>query len=256
MMMLRLMSLLVILCRLWQIPQTQGRIQRKSETTTTEQTWTNQESSALGHSDHCLVHLIPTYKHKLKSAKPAIRTVKKWTTEAKEELQDCFDCTDWSVFEEATGDLDTFTDTVTSYISFCEEVCVPTKTFRTFNNNKPWFTAKLSQLRQAKEEAYRNGDRTLYNALRNTLTKEIRADKRSYSEKLKNRFSANDSAALWRGLQDITNYKRPSPPAEASKGLADDLNDFYCRRYRSLRIKTTRHKNSFFPSAITTLNCS
>ncbi|KAK0141932.1 hypothetical protein N1851_020403 [Merluccius polli] len=160
--------------------------------------------AALGHSDHCLVHLIPTYKHKLKSAKPAIRTVKKWTTEA-EELQDCFDCTDWSVFEEATGDLDTFTDTVTSYISFCEEVCVPTKTFRTVKNNKPWFTAKLSQLRQAKEEAYRNGDRTLYNALR------------------------NDSAALWRGLQDITNYKRPSPPAEASKGLADDLNDFYCR---------------------------
>ena len=60
--------------------------------------------AALGRSDHCLVHLIPTYKQKLKTAKPVIRSTKKWTEEAKEELQDCFDCTDWSVFEEATAD--------------------------------------------------------------------------------------------------------------------------------------------------------
>ncbi len=32
--------------------------------------------AALGLSDHCLVHLIPTYRQKLKSAKPVIRTVK------------------------------------------------------------------------------------------------------------------------------------------------------------------------------------
>ena len=134
-----------------------------------------------------------------------IRSTKKWTEEAKEELQDCFDCTDWSVFEEATADLDELTDTVTSYISFCEEVCVPTKTFRIFNNNKPWFTPNLRQLRQAKEEAYRNGDKPLFKALRNSLTKEIRAAKKQYSEKLKNQFSANDTPALWRGLQDITN---------------------------------------------------
>ena len=105
---------------------------------------------------------------------------------------------------------------------------MPTKTFRIFNNNKPWFTPNLRQLRQAKEEAYRNGDKPLFKALRNSLTKEIRAAKKQYSEKLKNQFSANDTTALWRGLQDITNYKRPPPPAEASNGLADDLNAFYC----------------------------
>ena len=46
-----------------------------------------------------------------------------------------------------------------------------------------------------------SGDRILYNQARNTLTKEIRVAKRSYSEKLKNRFSANDPASVWRGLQ-------------------------------------------------------
>ena len=56
--------------------------------------------------------------------------------------------------------------------------------FCTFNNNKPWFTAKLRQIRHAKDEAYRSG------------TKEIRVAKRSYTEKLKIRFSANDPVSV------------------------------------------------------------
>uniref|UniRef100_A0A1A8C8J6 Alkylated DNA repair protein AlkB homologue 8 N-terminal domain-containing protein n=1 Tax=Nothobranchius kadleci TaxID=1051664 RepID=A0A1A8C8J6_NOTKA len=183
--------------------------------------------AALGLSDHNLIHLIPTYK--LKSVKPAIRTVRKWTNEAKEELQDCFDCTDWRVFADATGDLNELTDTVTSYITFCEEVCVPTKTFRTFNNNKPWFTATLSQLRRAKEQAYRAGDRPLYKSLRNTLNKEIRAAKIKYAAKLKNQFTANNPTLLWRNIQQITNYRRPSSISDANHGLAEELNGFYCR---------------------------
>ena len=167
--------------------------------------------AALGLSDHCMVHLLPNYKQKLKTAKPVVRTVKRWTTESKLELQACFECTDWSVFEAAATDLDELTDTVTSYTSFCEDMCVPTKTFCTYNNNKPWFTAKLRTLRQAKEEAYRSGDRVLYNTARNTLTKEIKVAKRCYTEKLKSSFSANDPASVWRGLQEITNYRRPSP---------------------------------------------
>ncbi len=45
------------------------------------------------------------------------------------------------------------------YISFCEDICIPTRTFLSFNNDKPWFTGKLKQLRQAKEDAYRSGDK-------------------------------------------------------------------------------------------------
>ncbi len=68
-----------------------------------------------------------------------------------------FDLTDWTVFEAAATDLDELTETVTSYISFCEDMCIPTRTHLTYNNDKPWFTAKLRQLRQAKEYAYRKG---------------------------------------------------------------------------------------------------
>ncbi len=127
--------------------------------------------AALGLSDHCLVHLIPTYRQKLKSAKPVLRTVKRWTNEAEEDLKACFDLTDWSVFEAAANDLDELTETLTSYISFCEDMCIPTRTHLTYNNDKPWFTAKLRQLRQAKEDAYRKGDKVLYKQTKYTLEK-------------------------------------------------------------------------------------
>ncbi len=81
------------------------------------------------------------------------------TNEAEQDLKACFDLTDWSVFEATATDLDELTETVTSYISFCEDICIPTRTFLSFNNDKPWFTGKLKQLRQAKEDAYRSGDK-------------------------------------------------------------------------------------------------
>ncbi len=62
--------------------------------------------AALGLSDHCLVHLIPTYRHKLKLAKHVLRTVKRWTNEAEQDLKACFHLTDWTVFEAAANNLD------------------------------------------------------------------------------------------------------------------------------------------------------
>ncbi len=62
-------------------------------------------------------------------------------------------------------------------------------------------------------DAYRSGDRFLYNQARNTLTKEIRVIKRSYTEKVKNRFSVNNPASVWKSIQDITNYRKSSPHA-------------------------------------------
>ena len=56
---------------------------------------------------------------------------------------------------------------------------MPTKTFCTYNNNKPWFTARLRQLGRAKEEACRGGDRVLFNQGRNTLTREIKVVRRA-----------------------------------------------------------------------------
>ncbi len=114
------------------------------------------------------------------------------TNETERVLQACFDLTDWSVFEATANNLDEHTETVTSYISFCEDMCIPTRTHLTYNNDKPWFTAKLRQLRQVKEDAYRKVDKVLYKQAKYTLEKEIRVAKRTYFGKQRNKFSSSD----------------------------------------------------------------
>uniref|UniRef100_A0A8C1J6G0 Reverse transcriptase domain-containing protein n=1 Tax=Cyprinus carpio TaxID=7962 RepID=A0A8C1J6G0_CYPCA len=53
--------------------------------------------------------------------------------------------------------------------------------------------------------------------------------KRTYSKKLEDQFTSNDSTSVWKGLRAITNYKTPSSCTEVNQRLANDLNEFYCR---------------------------
>ncbi len=165
-----------------------------------------------------MAHLIPTYRQKLKSAKPVLRTVKRWTNEAEQDLKACFDFTDWSVFEAAAHNLDELTETVTSYISFCEDMCIPTRTRLPYNNDKSWFTAKLRQLRQAKEDAYRKGDIVLCKQAKYALEKQIRVAKRNFSGKLRNKLSSSDPASVWKGLKDKLQDTIPKHSGESTTG--------------------------------------
>ncbi len=114
----------------------------------------------------------------------------------------------------------------------------PTGTRLTYNNNRPWFTAKLIQLCQAKEDAYRKGHIVLYKQAKYTLEKEMGVAKRNYSGKLRNKFYSSDSASVWKGMKDITNYKTPSPSTLENQQLTDDLNEFYCRFGKTRSPKT------------------
>ncbi|KAK0131206.1 putative RNA-directed DNA polymerase from transposon BS [Merluccius polli] len=172
--------------------------------------------AALGHSDHVMVHLIPAYRQKLKLCKPVVRTSRKWTSGGSPGVT-------------ATNSLDEYTEAVTSYISFCEDCCVPSRTRVSYNNNKPWFTAKLRRLRLDKEEAFRSGDKDRFKEAKYKFSKAVKEAKRLYSEKLQHQFSANDSASVWKGLRQITNYKPKAPYSINDQRLANDLNEFYCR---------------------------
>ncbi len=50
--------------------------------------------------------------------------------------------------------------------------------------------------------------------------------KRNYSGKLRNKLSSGNSASVWKGLKDITNYKIPSLSTLENQQLADNFNDF------------------------------
>lgn len=69
-------------------------------------------------------------------------------------------------------------------LSFCEDSCVPSHTRLSYNDDKPWFTAKLRQLRLVKEEAFRSGDRDGFKESKCRFSKEVREAKQLYCEKL------------------------------------------------------------------------
>ncbi len=48
-------------------------------------------------------------------------------------------------------------------------------------------------------------------------------------KKVRIQFSSSDSASVWKGLKEITNYKTPSPSTVENQQLAGNLNEFYCR---------------------------
>ena len=106
----------------------------------------------LGRSDHAMVYLVPTYKQQLKRVKPTVKTVKQWSVNAMETLRGCFECTDWGVFKEAAADIDEYTETVSDYITFCEGLCIPTKTITIYPNDKPWFNTSIKHKLQVKHE--------------------------------------------------------------------------------------------------------
>ncbi len=135
------------------------------------------------HWDHVTVHLIPAYRQKLKLCKPAVRTSKQWTSGAMEDLRACLHCTDWDIFRTATNSLDEFTEAVMSYISFCEDCCVPSYNRVSFNNDKPLFTTKLSQLRLEKEEAFRSGDRDRFKESKYRFSNAVREAKLLYFQR-------------------------------------------------------------------------
>ncbi|KAI3363084.1 hypothetical protein L3Q82_011537, partial [Scortum barcoo] len=62
--------------------------------------------------------------------------------------QDCFECTDWEVFKEGT-DLDGYTSSVLSYLKFCTDAVLPTKTIKVFPNQKPWLDSTVKPLLKA-----------------------------------------------------------------------------------------------------------
>ncbi len=86
------------------------------------------------------------------------------------------------------------------------------RTYLTFNNDKPWFSTKLKQLRLAKEDAYRSGDKALYKQAKYTLNREIRVAKKNHAGKLKKQLSSNDPTSVWKAWKPSP-ATRPLPPA-------------------------------------------
>ena len=107
----------------------------------------------LGDSDHNIISLMPKYRPILKTRKPISQQRRVLAPGSMERLQGCLECTDWTVFIDACDDFDELTDTINSYIKFCEENVTTVKEINRFPNEKSWVTKELRELLKKKRQA-------------------------------------------------------------------------------------------------------
>lgn len=139
----------------------------------------------LGRSHHNLVLLTPKYVPLVKRQPVLTRTLRMWTQEAAEALQDCFETTDWDVLCEPLGeDINNMTDCITEYIRFCEHTTMPTRAIHCFPNNKPRITRDLKALLNKKKRAFRSGDREELRRVQYKLKEKLGGCEDSYRRKL------------------------------------------------------------------------
>lgn len=80
-----------------------------------------------------------------------------WPEGASEQLQDCFNKTDWTVFED--DNIDTYyTSSVLFYIKCCMNNVTTTKQIHVFPKNKPWMSRGFWLLLKAHNTTFRSGD--------------------------------------------------------------------------------------------------
>ena len=84
--------------------------------------------------------------------------MKRWTIEATDALNACFDCADRDVFFDAESSLVEVVDRVTSYVNFCIDVLVPVKEVKIHPNNKPWITRDIATVLMQRKQAFREGN--------------------------------------------------------------------------------------------------
>lgn len=180
-------------------------------------------------SDHNMIHMIPSYRPKLKQIKPTVVTRTIISEASMDTLNACFDLTDWNVFiQDADGDVNVLTDLVTSYIEFCSDLHLEKKQVKQYPNNKPWITSELRNLIVDKHKSYGKPD---YKDKQKLLDDKIYQAKRAYKDKVESLFKRNSSKDAWRGLKMLTgmNQRRKDPSILLETGAADRLNQFYAR---------------------------
>ncbi len=125
--------------------------------------------------DQAMLLLIPKYRWNF-SINPTSKTVKSWSNTAIETLRDCFDCTAWDVSSTGANSLNKLTDTMTSYVNFCVEMCIPTKTVKKPTGITNHGSQKTFNYRTRKKN-FISGDTEQYNIAKYKLMSEIRKAK-------------------------------------------------------------------------------
>ena len=185
----------------------------------------------LGNGDHNMLYCVPTYKQLLKRVKPRETEIRKWDEENMQQLQGCFDCTDWSTLIEKGTDINTNLDIFNAYFHFCFDMIVPTKKIMIYPNNKPWINKELKDMLIEKHRLVRSGNDVERRTVQKHIDKKIAECKQIYKEKVEGLFRTNRVKDAWNGLKTLCGYnkKQNTPDPENLNTYVNDMNEFFAR---------------------------
>lgn len=155
-----------------------------------------------------------------------------WTNDAIDQLRGCMEATDWNVFfDNYNGDIDFLTDSITSYVMFCLDSVIPTKTVRVYTNNKPWLTKELKQILVHKKYAFMQGNKIEMKSLSKQFQSKVKTGKAAYKEKMEERFCNGNAREAWKGLNVMMGRKQRKSEIHHvdSLAFANEINIFFSR---------------------------
>ncbi|KAM3624257.1 uncharacterized protein V6R79_021176 [Siganus canaliculatus] len=189
----------------------------------------------LGSADHHTILLLPAYSPVIRRVKKVTRTIKQWTQEGIMALQGCLESTNWSSLLSPSDDIDDQVDVVSSYINFCEENIIPSKTVTIFPNNKPWVTKELKEIINRKKRIFFSGTELEKREINKEVKRAIKIAKLNYRNKVEEKFTHGNLRSAWQGLKRMAAVNTTSStapiliPESSPASLANDLNSFYTR---------------------------
>ncbi|XP_072904707.1 uncharacterized protein [Hemitrygon akajei] len=93
-----------------------------------------------------------------------------------------------------------------------------------------WMTAEVCALLRTCDSAFRAGDKAALTTAWAKLSPAIRGAKRAHALRIHSHFQdSGNTQRMWKGIQDITNYRTTSPDCAGDASLPDALNNFYAR---------------------------
>ncbi|KAG8000946.1 hypothetical protein GBF38_018249 [Nibea albiflora] len=122
-------------------------------------------------------------------------------------------------------------DTVSSYINFCVDSIIPSKTVTIFPINKPWITKELNK---KKKRIFFTGSESEKKEVNREVKRAIKTAKLKYKNMVEEKFTQGNLRLAWQGLKTMaavniatTNHKPIQVAGSSSTSLPDDLNTFY-----------------------------
>lgn len=178
--------------------------------------YTAKARAPLGNADHNVIHLLPTYRSVFKTSKPEVKTVQRWTNDKKEELKGCFLWTDWDIFFE-DADMNSATEAITDYISFCVDSIIPQVTVRRYLKNKPYFDG-VEECWRRKRACFNAGDSSGVKTAQKDLNHQLKAARSRHREQAEQHLAASNSKKLWDSIRHMTNMDTKRKPLPRMKG--------------------------------------